>query len=111
MTIGQLNRSLKRMILPGYGKGYYTSWKRSAYNRAYSLATIDFFDIILGKRKYKEKHQKTKPIEYYENQVRRCKLEHDNSVAKLKELNTSVANINANINECHQIIEFVNIIN
>lgn len=110
MTTGQLNRSLKRMILPGYGKGYYTSWKKGVYNRAYSLTTIDLFNIIFGKRICKERHQKTKQIEYYENRVKRCRQEYENSVARLKELDTRVASINANINECHHIIKFVKII-
>ena len=45
-TKGAATRALKKAILPGYGKGYYTGYKKLAYNRLYSLTTASVFDLF-----------------------------------------------------------------
>lgn len=48
-TTGRLKRSVKRAIIPGYGKkgmGWITDPKKAAYNKIYSKTTVGVNDIM-----------------------------------------------------------------
>ena len=48
-TTGKLKRSLKKKIIPGYGKkgtGWIKNPKKAAYNKAYRKTTFSIFDLF-----------------------------------------------------------------
>lgn len=48
-TTGQLNRSVKRAIIPGYGKkgmGWIKNPKKALYNKVYHKTTFSIFDLF-----------------------------------------------------------------
>lgn len=48
-TTGQLKRSVKRAIIPGYGKkgmGWIKNPKKSLYNKVYHKTTFSIFDLF-----------------------------------------------------------------
>ena len=48
-TTGQLKRSVKRAIIPGYGKkgmGWIKNPKKSFYNKVYHKTTFSIFDLF-----------------------------------------------------------------
>lgn len=48
-TTGQLKRSVKRAIIPGYGKkgmGWIKNPKKALYNKVYHKTTFSFFDLF-----------------------------------------------------------------
>jgi hypothetical protein len=52
-TKGQFTRSVKRAIIPGYGKRG-AGWahpRRKLYNKAYSRSTVSVRDLVSGRKK------------------------------------------------------------
>lgn len=50
-TTGKLKRSIKRALIPGYGRkgmGWITDPKKALYNKCYRKTTISFADLIKG---------------------------------------------------------------
>ena len=48
-TTGQLKRSVKRAIIPGYGKkgmGWIKNPKKALYNKVYHKTTFSIFDLF-----------------------------------------------------------------
>lgn len=48
-TTGQLKRSVKRAIIPGYGKkgmGWIKNPKKAMYNKVYHKTTFSIFDLF-----------------------------------------------------------------
>ena len=48
-TTGRLNRTIKKAIIPGYGKkvmGWITNPKKALYNKVYKKTTIGISDIF-----------------------------------------------------------------
>ena len=48
-TTGQLKRSVKRAIIPGYGKkgmGWIKNPKKALYNKVYNKTTFSIFDLF-----------------------------------------------------------------
>lgn len=48
-TTGKLKRSLKKKIIPGYGKkgtGWIKNPKKAAYNKVYRKTTFSIFDLF-----------------------------------------------------------------
>ena len=48
-TTGQLKRSIKRAVIPGYGKkgvGWIRNPRKAAYNKVYNKTSISLWDII-----------------------------------------------------------------
>lgn len=48
-TTGQLKRSVKRTIIPGYGKkgmGWIKNPKKALYNKVYHKTTFSIFDLF-----------------------------------------------------------------
>jgi len=48
-TTGKLTRSVKRKVIPGYGKkgmGWLKDPKRAAYNKVYKKTTFSIFDLF-----------------------------------------------------------------
>lgn len=48
-TTGQLKRSVKRAIIPGYGKkgmGWIKNSKKALYNKVYHKTTFSIFDLF-----------------------------------------------------------------
>ena len=48
-TTGQLKRSVKRAIIPGYGKkgmGWIKNPKKALYNKVYHKTTLSIFDLF-----------------------------------------------------------------
>jgi hypothetical protein len=48
-TTGQLKRSVKRAIIPGYGKkgmGWIKNPKKALYNKVYHKTTFSIFDLL-----------------------------------------------------------------
>lgn len=48
-TTGQLKRSVKRAIIPGYGKkgmGWIENPKKALYNKVYHKTTFSIFDLF-----------------------------------------------------------------
>ena len=48
-TTGQLKRSIKRAVIPGYGKkgiGWIRNPKKALYNKAYHKTTYSIFDLF-----------------------------------------------------------------
>lgn len=48
-TTGQLKRSIKRAIIPGYGKkgiGWIKNPKKAIYNKVYHKTTFSIFDLF-----------------------------------------------------------------
>lgn len=49
-TTGQLKRSVKRAIIPGYGKkgmGWIKNPKKALYNKVYHKTTFSIFDLFV----------------------------------------------------------------
>lgn len=48
-TTGRAKRSLKRAVIPGYGKkgtGFIKNPKKAVYNKAYNKTTFSIFDLF-----------------------------------------------------------------
>lgn len=48
-TTGQLKRSIKRALIPGYGKkgmGWIRNPKKAMYNKVYNKTTFSIFDLF-----------------------------------------------------------------
>lgn len=48
-TTGQLKRSVKRVLIPGYGKkgmGWIKNPKKAMYNKVYHKTTFSIFDLF-----------------------------------------------------------------
>lgn len=48
-TTGQLKRSIKRAVIPGYGKkgmGWIKNPKKAMYNKVYHKTTFSIFDLF-----------------------------------------------------------------
>lgn len=48
-TTGRAKRSIKRALIPGYGKkgrGWITNPKIAAYNKVYRKTTVSFWDLF-----------------------------------------------------------------
>lgn len=48
-TTGKMKRSIKRKVIPGYGKkgmGWLKDPKRAAYNKVYRKTTFSIFDLF-----------------------------------------------------------------
>jgi len=48
-TTGQLKRSIKRAVIPGYGKkgmGWIKNPKKALYNKVYHKTTFSIFDLF-----------------------------------------------------------------
>ena len=48
-TTGKAKRTLKKAIIPGYGKkgmGWITNPKKAAYNKIYNKTTFSIFDLF-----------------------------------------------------------------
>ena len=108
MTRGAVNRSLKKMILPGYGeknKGYYSSIKKSLYNKVYDQTTLGISDII-----DKTDRPKRGTVEYYERQVERNKRIYENQKKKyerLKERLQQIEDSKVNLEEVKNLQNFI----
>lgn len=72
-TKGRATRSLKRAVIPGYGKkgrGWLTNSKKAAYNNVYNKTTISLSSALNNKTKTKTKTSKKSNIQqnkYYQN--------------------------------------------
>jgi len=48
-TTGRAKRSIKRALVPGYGKkgrGWITNPRKAAYNKIYRKTTVSFWDLF-----------------------------------------------------------------
>lgn len=48
-TTGRTKRSIKKALIPGYGKkgrGWITNPKKAAYNKIYRKTTVSFWDLF-----------------------------------------------------------------
>lgn len=48
-TTGRAKRSIKRALVPGYGKkgrGWITNPRKAAYNKIYKKTTVSFLDLF-----------------------------------------------------------------
>ncbi|MBT9814117.1 hypothetical protein GPK27_01405 [Catenibacterium mitsuokai] len=48
-TTGRAQRSIKKTLIPGYGKkgrGWITNPKKAAYNKVYRKTTVSFWDLF-----------------------------------------------------------------
>ena len=48
-STGRAKRSIKRALIPGYGKkgrGWITNPKKAAYNKVYRKTTVSFWDLF-----------------------------------------------------------------
>lgn len=48
-TTGRTKRSIKKALIPGYGKkgrGWITNPKKAAYNKVYRKTTVSFWDFF-----------------------------------------------------------------
>lgn len=48
-TAGRAKRSIKKALIPGYGKkgrGWITNPKKAAYNKIYRKTTVSFWDLF-----------------------------------------------------------------
>ena len=48
-TTGRAKRSIKRALIPGYGKkgrGWITNSRKAAYNKIYRKTTVSFWDLF-----------------------------------------------------------------
>lgn len=48
-TTGRAQRSIKKALIPGYGKkgrGWITNPKKAAYNKVYRKTTVSFWDLF-----------------------------------------------------------------
>ena len=48
-TTGKAKRSIKRVLIPGYGRkgrGWITNHRKAAYNKIYRKTTVSFWDLF-----------------------------------------------------------------
>lgn len=53
-TTGKLKRTLKKSVIPGYGKkgmGLLTNPKKSLYNKVYNKTSFSIFELLSAKKK------------------------------------------------------------
>ncbi len=63
-TSGVLTRSIKRALIPGYGRrgsGWFTNPKRALYNRVYRSLTIGVSDVLKGSSRMRQSSLRSSP--------------------------------------------------